>query len=175
MKTKKCCVFGHRKVTEKEAVTKQLEELLEHLIVQENVETFFVGSKSEFDDLCREVLAVKKEQYPHIKRIYVRAEYPDINEDYEKYLLKSCEKTYFPKKARNAGKAVYVERNYEMIDQSDICIVYWKNDYLPPNRTNHKRDVFRYQPKSGTKVAYDYAVRKNKLIINLAQCIKEIC
>ena len=146
-------------------------EIFENLIVFENVDTFYVGSKSEFDELCREVLAVKKEKYPHVKRIYVRAEYPDISDDYQKYLLKSCDATYFPEKARNSGKAVYVERNLEMIDKSDICVVYFKDDYLPPRRRNSRRDLFDYQPKSGTMLAYKYAVQKKRMIINLAKAL----
>ena len=31
-----------------------------------------------------------------------------------------------------------------------------------------RRDLFDYQPKSGTAVAYDYAVKKKKEIINVA-------
>ena len=133
MKTKKktCCVFGHRKVEGKDGLKKRLTRIIENLIVNENVDTFFVGSRSEFDDLCREVLYEQKKKYPHIKRIYVRAEYPCISENYENYLLENCEATYFPQKALNVGKAVYAEHNYEMINNSDICIVYFKADYLP--------------------------------------------
>lgn len=164
-----CCVFGHRKVEGKEELKEKLSEIFESLIVLENVDTFFVGSKSEFDSLCRDVLAVQKEKYSHVKRIYVRAEYPDINEDYERYLLESCEATYFPEKARNSGKAVYVERNLEMIDKSDICVVYFKDYYQPPRRKSGKRDLTDYQPKSGTAIAYGYAVQKKRKIINLAK------
>ena len=153
---KACCVFGHRKVTEKDKIKESLTEIFENLIVFENVDTFFVGSKSEFDDLCREVLAEKKEKYPHIQRIYVRGEYPYISKDYENRLLKRCEKTYFPERAINAGKAVYIERNYEMIDNADICVVYFKDAYITPTR------------KSGTGIAYKYAIQKNRTIINLA-------
>ena len=155
-----CCVFGHRKVPEKDALKRNLSIVFENLIVNENVDTFYLGSRSEFDDLCREVLSLKKENYPYIQRIYVRGEYPYISEDYEKYLLESCEKTYFPQKALNAGRAVYTERNYEMINNSDICVVYFKNDLLPSKGKNSK---------SGTDIAYKYAVRKNKIIINMAE------
>ncbi len=166
---KACCVFGHRKVLEKDEIREKLSEIFERLIVSENVNIFYLGSRSEFDDLCRQVLAVKKEKYPHIKRIYIRAEYPDINEDYENYLLKSCEVTYFPERAINGGKAVYVERNCEMIDKSDFCVVYFKDGYLPPRRKGGNKDLFDYQPKSVSGIAYNYAVRKKRLIINLAE------
>ncbi len=165
---KTCCVFGHRKLAEKEEIKDRLSEIFENLIVNENVDTFLFGSKSQFNDLCREVLAEKKKIFPHIQRVYVRGEYPYIDKDYENYLLEKCEKTYFPQNAINAGKAVYVERNYDMIDSSDICVIYFKNDYLPSRRKKAKQDLFDYQPKSGTGIAYKYAVSKNKTIINIA-------
>lgn len=164
---KTCCFFGHRKIEERENLKKRLYEIIENLIVNENTDTFLFGSKSEFDALCCEVVTHLKEKYKHIKRVYVRAEYPRISEEYKKYILKSYEETYFPQKAINAGKAVYVERNCEMIDKSDICIVYYKDGYAPPRRKNRKRDLIDYQPKSRTGIAYQYAVRKKRKIINV--------
>ena len=69
----------------------------------------------------------------------------------------------------NAGRASYVERNQEMINKSDFCIVYYDENYAPPKRKNSRRDLTDYQPKSGTKIAYDYAVKKKKIIINYEQ------
>ena len=164
---KTCCFFGHRNVSETESLKIKVYEIMENLILHNKVDTFLMGSKSDFDLLCRKVVSELKEKYTHIKRIYVRAEYEYISSDYEKYLLEGCEETYFPKRAINAGKAVYVERNCEMIDKSDYCIVYYKDGYLPPRRKNSRRDLFDYQPKSGTGIAYQYAVRKKKVIINV--------
>ena len=67
----------------------------------------------------------------------------------------------------NAGKAAYVERNYEMIDNSSHCVIYYDENYMPPRRKNSRRDLFDYQPNSGTKRAYDYAKRKRISIINV--------
>ena len=97
----------------------------------------------------------------------MRAVYYDISEDYEKFLLKNYEETYYPKKAANAGRAVYVERNYEMIDKSDFCIIYYKEDYSLPLKKRWKGSPLTHQPKSGTRVAYEYAKRKKKAIINV--------
>lgn len=165
---KTCCFFGHRKISGADSLKLKIYEIMEYLIVHSNVDTFLMGSKSDFDSLCRNVVAELKEKYTHIKRIYVRAENPYINEEYEKYLLEICDETYYPERVMNAGKAVYVERNCEMIDKSDICIVYYKNGYLPPIRKNSKRDLLDYQPKSGTDIAYQYAVKKKRVIINVA-------
>ena len=164
---KTCCFFGHRKIEKRDTLKRRLYEIIENLIVNENTDTFLFGSKSEFDSLCCEVVSALKEKYTHIKRIYVRAEYPVISDDYEKYLLQSYEETYFPQKAINAGKAVYVERNCEMIDKSDFCVVYYDKNYVPPRRKNNKRDLLDYQPKSGTNVALIYAIKKGTCIKNV--------
>ena len=169
---KTCCFFGHRKIEQAESLKIKVYQVMENLILHNNVDTFLMGSKSAFDSLCREVVAELKEKYTYITRVYVRAEYPDISDDYENYLLRDCEQTYYPERARNAGKAIYVERNYEMIDKSDICLIYFEESYLPTNRKTGEKYVFDYQPKSGTGIAYKYAVQKKRTIINLAEYVK---
>lgn len=166
-KTYTCCFFGHRKINETPELTERLTKAIENLIITKDVDTFLFGSKSEFDSLCHKIVTGLKQTYPHIKRIYVRAAYADIDDSYTKYLLENYEETYYPEKMRGAGKASYVERNQEMINQSGFCVVYYDENYLPPRRKNSRRDLTDYQPKSGTKVAYDYAVKKGNEIINV--------
>ena len=155
MKEKTCCFFGHRTINETEELKSKLIEIIEKLIVDENVDTFLFGSKSRFNSLCQETVTKIKEKYPHIKRIYVRSEYPDINEQYTNYLLESYEETYYPEHIRSSGRAAYVERNYEMINKSKFCIVYYDEPNAPTTR------------KSGTKIALAYAAKKGKQIINI--------
>lgn len=155
MKEKTCCFFGHRKINETEELKSKLIEIIEKLIVEKQVDTFLFGSKSQFNSLCLELVTEIKQKYPHIKRVYVRAEYPDINEQYTNYLLESYEDTYYPEHIRSSGRAAYVERNYEMINKSKYCIVYYDEPNAPTIR------------KSGTKIALDYAVKKEKRIINI--------
>ena len=105
-------------------------------------------SNGEDDSL--DVIAAFEEKYPHIKRIYVRAEYPDISKHYRDYLLEKYEDTYYPESIVGSGRAVYVKRNYEMIDNSRFCIVYFDGTYVPNRR------------KSGTETALNYAKKKKK-------------
>lgn len=63
------------------------------------------------------------------------------------------EDTYYPDKIIGAARAVYVERNCEMINNSRFCIVYCDEDYNLANR------------KGGTKIALDYAIKQKKEII----------
>ena len=148
-----CCFFGHRTINETEELKTQLYETIERLITDEKVDTFLFGSKSRFDSLCLELVTKVKEKYPHIKRVYVRAEFSIISDDYKAYLLERYEDTYYPEKIKGAGRAVYMERNYEMIDRSRFCIVYYDEAYAPTTR------------KSGTKIALDYAMKQKKEII----------
>ena len=150
------CFFGHREMKQSEEMRVKLQEIVENLIVNKKVDTFLFGSKSTFNSLCLYVVTELKEQkYPDIKRIFVRAEYPHINEDYKKYLLQFYEDSYYPEKLLGANRAVYVKRNYEMIDKSQYCVVYYNEKVAPTKR------------RSGTKIALDYALKKKKEIIML--------
>ena len=155
MKSNVCCVFGHRTINETDELKSKLNKIIEKLIVDEKVNTFLFGSKSRFNDLCYETVTQLKEKYPHVKRIYVRAEYPYISDDYKNYLLEFYEDTYYPERIMNSGRAAYVERNCEMIDSSYFCIVYYNEAYTPATR------------KSGTKLAVNYAEEQGREIINL--------
>lgn len=162
-----CCFFGHRKIEVTDELVNRLKKIVEDLIIDKKVDTFLFGSKSQFDKLCLTAITELKKKHPHIRRIYVRAEFPYIDENYTAYLLKSYNHTYYPERLIGAGKATYVERNYEMIDNSNYCVIYYDENYMPPRRKNSRRDLFDYQPKSGTKLAYDYAVNKVVKIVNL--------
>ncbi len=157
METNTCCFIGHRTINETQELKTTLYETIERLIINEKIDTFLFGSKSQFNDLCLALVTKIKEKHPHIKRVYVRAEYPSINEEYKNYLLKYYEDTYYPSKIVGSGKAVYVERNYQMIDHSHFCLIYYDIENAPTNR------------KSGTKIAFDYAVRQGKDVLLFPQ------
>ena len=148
------CFFGHREIENENELKEKIKQQIEALIVNEEIYIFLFGSKSAFDDLCYLATTELKQKYPHIQRVYVRAEYPYISEHYKNYLLESYEDTYYPQKILNSGRASYVERNYEMIDKSCVCVVYYNSEYAPKSR------------KSGTQIAYNYALKNKKKIIN---------
>lgn len=159
--------IGHRKLQFDSSFRLQLKELLLSLIDDRNADTFLFGSRSDFNDLCLEVVSEIQKERPNIKRVYVRAEYPYINKDYEDYLLGSYDATYIPENVIEAGKAAYVERNYHMIDRADVCIFYYDKNYRPPFKHATGKRIGSFQPKSGTEIAYEYAVFKQKEILNL--------
>ena len=171
IKTKTCSFFGHRNTVATPELGEKLRQTVIWLIEENEVERFFFGSASKFDELCLKTVTELKKDYPEITRIYLRAGYPEISERYERYLLESYDDTLMPSKVENAGRAAYVERNQAMIDVSDFCVFYYDENYKPPIRKRLKSSVSEYQPKSGTMLAYEYALRKSKnepkTIINL--------
>ena len=165
-KNKTCCFIGHRKIHKADRLIDELHTTIIDLIVNKGVCNFLFGSRSEFNDLCLEIVSELKIEYPHIKRIYVRAEYPYIDDDYKAYLLESYDDTYYPKHIEKSGKSAYVERNIEMINNSAYCIFYYEENYIPPRIRKSHCDLTDYQPKSGTKIAYEYAHKENRRVLN---------
>ena len=155
MMSKVCCFIGHRKIDETEELAVKLSHIIEKLITDERTDTFLFGSQSRFNRLCYEIVSEYKEKYPHIQRVYIRAEYPCISESYKEILLKEYEDTYYPDSIIGAGKAAYLERNEEMIKKSDLCVIYYRRSMDLETR------------RSGTKIALEYAVKHNKRIISV--------
>lgn len=185
----KVCFIGHRKIDKTEQLKLQLTNIVSTLI-SGGADTFIFGSKSDFDSLCWDVVTECKAQFPNIKRISYNAPHEIAftsaeerkhceqilsrllrNEvhyaDYEEAV--DCEKSY------NANKNAYIMRNQEMIDCCDICVFYYNEQYLPPRRKQSKKDILGYQPKSGTAIAFAYAKRKRKQIINLYEKCTNDC
>lgn len=157
-----CCFFGHRKIISDDKLVNDITSAIENLIINHHVDTFLFGSKSQFDRLCYKIVSRFKTKYPNLKRIYVRAEFPYIDDQYRSYLLERYEDTYFPDQLYHAGKEVYIERNYEMIQNSKYAIIYYNKNYIPPHQH------YKLRPsKGGTKIAYEYAKQKGLLICNV--------
>lgn len=152
---KKCAIFGHRNINITNDLKEKLKNTINDLILSENVSVFIFGSKSQFDDLCYEIITSFKETYPHIRRIQIRAEYPIISYEYEKYLKSFYENSFYYDNNLKTGKLSYIKRNEVIINQCDICLCYCDFNYSRP------------KSNSGTHLAYKYAVKKNKPIINL--------
>lgn len=176
-KHKSCSFLGHRKINATEKLKEQVKEIAENLIVAYGVRTFLFGSRSEFNSLCHSVVSGLKEKYPYIKRIVYtcksetcvleeeRKKWETIfyNLKKEKIFLLGYEEEIEHKTKQTAGKASYIERNQAMIDDSDYCVFYFDKNY----QVTYGKEERNYNIKSGTAIAYKYAVRKQKRIINL--------
>lgn len=155
----KIAFIGHRNTL----VTKDLRENLFNKL-REHLETypetqFLFGSRSNFDKTCLMTVSRLKEDFPLLQRIYVRAEYQNIDDFYEKYLLTMYDQSFFPPQLTKAGKAAYIERNRIMIDLCDILYTYCDPCYHVISAKNICSD-------GGTKAAVAYALSKHKITVN---------
>lgn len=149
-------IVGHRKIEK----TKESEEVTEKAIIgliENGADTFLFGSRGQFDELCYGIVTKLKERY-ELKKVYVRAAFQFINEQYKNYLLSLYEETVFPPSVVSAGRISYIKRNEAMIDICDVLLTFYDKDYLP--KTKEKSN-------SGTAIAFKYALGKNKRILNL--------
>ena len=179
---KSCCFIGHREIEITDELTNRLAAEIEQLI-QGGVSRFLFGSRSDFDSLCHTVVTQLKTKYPHIQRIAfdTKSESSVLEEDreaeeqgYSRLLkreihLAGYEEVYKPDVVYVSGKACYIERNQIMIDNSDICVFYYDQNYMPKQRQISNKNVggIWTSPNSGTAIAYQYAQRKGKTIINM--------
>ena len=171
-KHKTCSFFGHRNIDVNKNLEQKIKDYVEDLIIKCNIQTFLFGSKSNFNDLCHLVVSELKVKYPNIKRVCytcksegctLESEREKLEKRYSSILNKEVrligfEEEFAHKTKYNAGRASYIERNQAMIDDSDFCIFYYNLNYVPLTKTN-----------SGTKLAYEYALRRKKNVINLFQ------
>lgn len=156
------CFIGHRKIERTQELLERLQNILLNLIENGTV-NFIFGDHSEFDRLCYESVTKLKENHHGIKRIHFRCNYENANDYTMRLLTKGYEESICPKGVGNAGKASYVERNQAMIRESDVCVFYYNENYLPDRKEKAFPDR---RQKSGTAIAYCYAKGKNKTVIN---------
>lgn len=163
---KSVCFIGHRKIEDTPKLRAHLESVILNLI-ENGAINFIFGDNSEFDSLCYKTVTKLKERYPEIKRIKLRKDYEEADDYTMQFLISGFEGSACPKGIERAGRAAYVERNRAMITESEVCIFYYDENYLPPRRKNSKHDLTDYQPKSGTALAYAFAEKNKKRIINV--------
>lgn len=174
------CFIGHRMVTDAEQLKIRLTETVTKLI-EDGIDTFLFGSRSEFNDICWCVVTELQERFPNIKRIKFnvphevaftsKAERENCEMLFLKFAHKEVhytdyEEAFDSEKSSRAGKNAYIMRNEEMIDRSDVCVFYYNKDYLPPKRKPTNKYLSVRQTKSGTAIAFAYATQKKKRIIN---------
>lgn len=177
----KVCFIGHRTIDNAEQIKNKLHHTITTLI-ENGADTFLFGSRSDFDALCHRVVTELQEQFPNLKRICYNTQHETVfiskeeRKSYEQFFshmvkhevhFTDYEESVSSKISINANKNTYIMRNKEMIDNSDVCVFYFNKDYLPPKRKTSNKFLPDHQPKSGTSIAFAYAMRSKKQIYNI--------
>ena len=110
-----CTFFGHRDTPKETEPT--LRTALEDLILNKNVDTFYVGNNGGFDTMVRLVLSDLSAIYP-IKYYVVLAYLPKTELSYSEH-------TVFPEGIETVPPRFAISyRNKFMIDKSDYVVTY---------------------------------------------------
>ena len=185
MKSYKVCFIGHRKVENKEKVFEEVKRVVKDLIKQEGVLEFLFGSNSEFDSICYEVVTSFMSSVPSIRRIrytcisescVLERERVSLEKKFSSVLgeeihLRGFEEEVHHKTRLVAGRASYIERNKAMIDDSDLCVFYYNENYDVAPKKQAQKNLVQCRPKSGTRLSYKYAKNKNKKLINIYEIV----
>lgn len=79
-----CCFIGHRNIERASEVQEKLRKELRKLIEQ-GTTRFIFGDHSEFNTLCYDTVTELMQEYPQIKRVKFRKDYPEITESVKQY------------------------------------------------------------------------------------------
>lgn len=162
------CFIGHRKIPVSPALTANLTQVITDLVTH-GADTFLFGSRSQFNDLCWTIVTQLKKQFPAIKRVGYHTPHETVLPS-RAAAIRLAQLVHQPDRhypyydaavaSPHGYKQTYIARNQSMIDHSDLCVCYYDPAYRPPRR-------HRQQAQSGTALAYAYAKRQGKVIINV--------
>ena len=145
--------FGHRSLYVTDELRNEIFDTIKKIIRQGETVSFYCGGYGDFDTLCaRACLAIKKEN-SFCKTFLVT---PYMTESRQRKIKEIMhEKLYdgviYPPLENTPPKAAIIKRNEWMIREADFIVAYVKNTY------------------GGAYKALQYAQKKKKVIINLAE------
>ncbi len=115
-----CTFFGHKDTPEKEK--EQLRKVLLNLIIENNVDIFYVGNNGNFDFMVQNILDKLKNEYP-IRYYIVLAYMPTAENNFSEH-------TILPETIENVPKRFAISyRNNRMIEQSDYVVTYVRRSF----------------------------------------------
>lgn len=141
-----CTFFGHRDCPND--IKTSLCSVLTQLIVNENVDTFYVGQQGNFDKIVHTVLQEMAKKYPHIRYFAVLERLPSSQ---NKFDTVDNSNTLIPEGIETVHPRYAISwRNSWMINQSSYVVTYITHSW-----------------GCAAKFA-DKAVRQKKTVINIA-------
>ncbi len=146
-----CCFCGHGSIEYSVAVQNLLIDNIRQLISQ-GVDTFYCGYYGNFDKLCSDAVNSLKIEFPNIT-LFAITPYPDdVLTKHNTFMALSSDEVYYPFDGMNVHPRFAIpKRNQWMVENSTYILA-----YVNPNS------------KGGAYTTLEFAKRKNKTIINLA-------
>lgn len=144
---KVCTFFGH--ADSPTNIKKEIQKVIEDLILQKGVNTFYVGTNGNFDRMVQSVLIDLKKKYPNLECCTVLAYIPGIKPEFDIGYEKL--ESLYPDGLEKVPKRFAIDwRNKWMVQQSDYVISYVRHSF------------------GGAAKYMELAKRKKKIVYNLA-------
>ena len=141
---------GHSNCLFNNDVKEQLKNILLDEIIKNPTCKFYLGGYGDFDGLCLRMLKDFKANFPEIELIFIT---PYLDKNYSKleFAKYHYDDVIFPPLESVPRKFAILKRNEWMVDEADLVIAYV------------------IYSCGGAAKTLEYAKRKNKTIINLAE------
>ena len=141
---------GHSNCLFSDEEKEKLKQLLIKEIRKNPTCKFYLGGYGDFDSLCLRTLRELKTDFPDIELLFIT---PYLDKNYSKLELAKYyyDDIIFPPIENVPRKFAILKRNEWMVDSADLVIAYVKYSW------------------GGAAKTLEYAKRKKKLIINVAE------
>lgn len=145
MENKICCCFGHREVYKD--ISARLQEIIEDLIINKDVKTFYTGGMGQFDGKFATAVRAMKRLYPDVELVLI---YPyltqELNRDKEWY-EHNYDSILIPSELDGIHyKSAIKARNRWMVDNSDYIVSYVYREF------GGAYDAVKYAKKQGKEI-----------------------
>lgn len=170
---KSACFIGNGKV---DLILKEkIQDIIKNL-VEDGTEIFMFGSKSEFRDVCFDIVTQFKVSNNNIKTVGCPCNGELFYLQKDKYTQEMTIYNTLNKKINvqgfdeinqfnNEGLS-YFDRNKNMIESSDFCVFYFKKEeHILPSK--YKTRLTKLQSVNEENLVLDYAKKLNKQIISI--------
>ncbi|MCB6570549.1 hypothetical protein LI142_13675 [Eubacterium limosum] len=128
---KTCTFCGHHDAPD--SIRTMLLSTIEKMIVENKVDTFYVGNHGSFDSMALFSLREMRKEYPQISYYVVLAYLPEKKEEFPLY---TDNETILPDGIENYPKRFAITyRNKWMVEQSEYLIAYVKNSFGGASKT----------------------------------------
>ena len=138
--------FGHSSYFSKDITVEKVVMLLEEEINGSDVD-FYLGNYGNFDNFAYNVAKEYQKGHSNSKLVFIT---PYLNNARCDDFAKKCDCSIYPEIEKVPLKFAIIERNKWVVQHSDLLIFYYKI-------IGSTRDI------------YEYAVSKNKKVLNLAE------
>ena len=145
--------LGHSEIYDTDDLYERVKKaILENADTHENI-TFYCGGYGAFDELCARICRSLKSEHPRWQTVFVTPYITEAQQKKLKYLTNAAlyDSTLYPPLEAVHPRFAIIARNRWMVDQADLIIAYVDHPY------------------GGAHKALEYAKKKQKNIINLAE------